>query len=1222
MTKHCLFFFSESRTIRFLLFCLMGLVALSIQATVKLPRIFADGMVLQREKPITVWGWGDAGQQISVALMADKPQNPTTSKPQNLRTSKPQNLKTSQPHNLKTIVSATAIVSADGTWQVTLPAWKAMGPLQLLVTETASGESLCLNDVWVGDVWLCSGQSNIDTDVERVYPQYPDEIDRDSTTRVRLFKVENEAVLEGVRNDVRSNGWTTLSKNRAWRFSALGYFLGKRMAERTGVVQGVVQSSWGGTPIESWMTREAVRHFDPRMAAEAEYYADDDLRRLSGEVNWRASQRWNQLLDESDPGIKGGWMNAELNDRRWARANQYQLPVQPVYGFCGTYWLRQHIHIDAAHAGEAAQLLLGTLVDADFTYLNGKQVGHTGYQYPPRRYQIPASLLREGDNVLTVRFVNRGMRPQFISEKPYRIVWADGTHQPLSEEWLVHDGTQMPNQPSMPTGYQNMAAATYNGMLAPLAPYALAGVVWYQGESNTGRAEVYEQQLLRMMADWRTLFHQAELPFVIVQLANFMAPSPQPQETGWARLRESQRRAALADPYAELAVAIDLGEANDIHPLRKKELAERVALCFDKLVFHSNVLLSPQPQNLRTSPLGPQGRLHSKAEQEPHNLTTSQSHNLTTSQPHNLTLTFDQPLAEGPVAGFEVADEKGKFHNVEALAVGNQVVIKATGQRVRYAWKNNPVEANCRAAKSGLPATPFEMELPQPRYANPVLWSDVPDPDVIRVGNEFYMVTTTMHLMPGAPIMRSTDLVNWQTVGYVFDRLTDSPKYDMREGTVYGRGQWATSLKYHKGKFYALFAPNDNPGGDTYICQAERAEGPWSIVSRLRHFHDATLFFDDDDRVYVFYGTGQMCELTADLKDVKPGSDCRLFERDADEKGLLESSRVIKHNGKYYLLMISWTGGHPRREVCYRADNIRGPYEKRVILETEFAGFGGVGQGTIVDDAEGNWYGMIFQDRGGVGRVLTLEPCRWVDGWPILGDEKGRIPETIDASWLATLKGVEDCSPAQPLTLSDDFSKKQLNLNWQWNHNPDNEAWSLTERAGWLRLRTSRVVENMYAAPNSISQRMEGPKCSATVAMDIAKLKDGDRAGFAAFNGHSGVLTVCRDGGETYLTLTEQLVSLTDREKQITKVDVEEKARVKLKAKKVWLRIDGDFNLHRDKATFFYSLDGKQWQSLGGEFQMRFDYTRLFMGTRYQIFCYATKQPGGWVDVDSFSYSR
>jgi len=211
---------------------------------------------------------------------------------------------------------------------------------------------------------------------------------------------------------------------------------------------------------------------------------------------------------------------------------------------------------------------------------------------------------------------------------------------------------------------------------------AVAGAVWYQGESNTGRAELYEQELTQLMAQWRERFQRPEMPFVIVQLANFMAPSAEPQETGWARLRDGQRRAAWADPRAELAVAIDLGEANDIHPLRKKELAERVAQGLDRLVFGSKAPLSPQPVDVKALADG------------------------------TMQVVMDQPLVEGVLRGFELAAADGKFHNAEAEASGTSIIIKGTGARVRYAWKNNPVEANCRARKTGLPATPFELEIP------------------------------------------------------------------------------------------------------------------------------------------------------------------------------------------------------------------------------------------------------------------------------------------------------------------------------------------------------------------------------------------------------------------------------------------------------------------------------------------------------------------------------
>ena len=339
-------------------------------------------------------------------------------------------------------------------------------------------------------------------------------------------------------------------------------------------------------------------------------------------------------------------------------------------------------------------------------------------------------------------------------------------------------------------------------------------------------------------------------------------------------------------------------------------------------------------------------------------------------------------------------------------------------------------------------------------FTNPVLWADLPDPDVIRVGDYFYMMSTTMHLMPGAPVMRSKDLINWELTGYVFDKLHETPKYDMEDGTVYGRGQWATSLRYHDGKFYVLFSPNDQPFR-SFIYTTEDPMKGWTLHSRMKHFHDSSLFFDDDGRVYVFSGTGELTELNPDLSGVKEGGvSMKLNVRDAEETGLLEGSRVLKHDGKYYLLMISWPNGEKRRQVCYRADKITGPYEKKVILCSDYGGFPYVGQGTIVDDAQGNWYGWIFQDRGAVGRVPTLSPCHWVDGWPMIGDAEGRVPTTMTLPWKADKK--------IPLVVSDEFSKGKMKLNWQWNHNPIDDAYTLTERKGFLRLKTNKVVKSIY----------------------------------------------------------------------------------------------------------------------------------------------------------------
>ncbi len=500
---------------------------------------------------------------------------------------------------------------------------------------------------------------------------------------------------------------------------------------------------------------------------------------------------------------------------------------------------------------------------------------------------------------------------------------------------------------------------------------------------------------------------------------------------------------------------------------------------------------------------------------------------------------------------------------------------------------------------------------------NPMLWADVPDPDVIRVGDYFYMVSTTMHLMPGCPVMRSTDLTNWEVISYVFDTLNDTPYYDLDGGTVYGKGQWATSLRYKNGTFYVLFSPNDNPYR-SYIYKTTDPAGKWDLICRTDHFHDSSLLLDDDGRVYVISGSGNLhlTELNPDLNGVKKDGVNQpiIIPQDEYSKGLHEGSRAIKYKGKYYIMVIAWPAGGARRQLCYRADKITGPYERQVVLMDQFAGFPYLAQGTIVDDASGNWWGVIFQDRGGVGRVLTLMPCDWKDGWPMLGDGNGKVP--------LTMKKPVAGSAVKAIVVSDDFQSAKMNINWQWNHNPDNSLWSLSEKPGYLRLRTGKVVKNLYEAPNTLTQRMEGPKCSGCVKIDLSKMKDGDVTGLGAFNGHSGLLSVKKENGKKCLELSKTQVNFRNDTKIIDNVEDSTLYRAALSGDEIYLRVNADFRLGQDVATFAYSEDGTTWTEIPAQFNMLFDYTRLFMGTKFAIYNYATKEPGGYVDVDYFRYDR
>ncbi len=510
---------------------------------------------------------------------------------------------------------------------------------------------------------------------------------------------------------------------------------------------------------------------------------------------------------------------------------------------------------------------------------------------------------------------------------------------------------------------------------------------------------------------------------------------------------------------------------------------------------------------------------------------------------------------------------------------------------------------------------PLKTEIQQSTpFTNPIMWADIPDLSVTRNGDDFYLISTTMHLMPGAPIMHSKDLVHWEMSSYVFQTLNDNSKYDLLDGTVYGRGQWASSIRYHKGKFYVLFSPNDEPFKSYIYSTDDPQKGDWKLITRTKHFHDASLFFDDDERVYVFT-SNKVFELSKDFKEVIGNQNgTEVFQRDAEENALLEGNQIIKRNGKYYMMMISWPRGKKRRQVVYRADKIDGPYEKKVILEDNFNGFPYVGQGALIDDKNDNWYALIFQDRGGVGRVPLLFNVKWENDWPVLGN-----------NGKTELHGEVPLSPFKAknhFTEGDDFSESKLKIQWQWNHNPINAAWSLTDRKGFMRLKTDRVVENLYLAPNSLTQRMEGPKSEGTISLDLKGMKDGDVAGLSAFNGDSGVLAVEQIGKEKFIVFSEQNVDLDPKTKEVLKVDKKETARIPLKGNQVYFRVDADFNLGKDVAQFSYSTDNKTWKIIASDYKMIFDYRKLFMGSKFLIFNYATKSKGGFVDVDYFDYKK
>ena len=456
--------------IRHLFWATLLVCSATMEAKVTMPQLFQNGMVLQRSKAIPVWGKADAGEDIVVTLNKKK-------------------------------VQTTA--DADGRWRVDLPKMKAGGPYVLAVKGEKS-EVTEINDVFIGDVWLLSGQSNIDVTIERVYPQYVDEIDHFSLDKVRLFRVQNETSTHGVKDDIRPTNinWKPLTKQNAWLFSAVGSFLGKRMFEKTGVPQGIIVNSWGGTPIEAWISMDSLMTDYPMLVKRVAFFQNDNYVRAQMQANGEASRRWNELLDKTD-GTQT-YPLSSYNDSDWQTINQNDWSWRGI----GSVWLRQHITIDKAHAGKPARLLLGTLYDQDVTFLNGKRIGSTGYQYPPRRYDIPEGMLQEGDNVIAIRFINKNGAVHFIPEKPYMLCFGDDRFSqnpmpkdviPLSPSWKFHLGAEMPPCPGGDVSLQNLPTTLYNAVLHPLAPYAISGIVWYQGESNTGNPAPYADYLKKLM---------------------------------------------------------------------------------------------------------------------------------------------------------------------------------------------------------------------------------------------------------------------------------------------------------------------------------------------------------------------------------------------------------------------------------------------------------------------------------------------------------------------------------------------------------------------------------------------------------------------------------------------------------------------------------------------------------------------------------------------------
>ncbi|WP_173475321.1 family 43 glycosylhydrolase [Fibrobacter succinogenes] len=485
---------------------------------------------------------------------------------------------------------------------------------------------------------------------------------------------------------------------------------------------------------------------------------------------------------------------------------------------------------------------------------------------------------------------------------------------------------------------------------------------------------------------------------------------------------------------------------------------------------------------------------------------------------------------------------------------------------------------------------------------NPIMYVDSPDPSIVRVDDAYYMVTTTMHFAPGVPVFKSTDLAQWRTVGYAYQTLSNGNNISLNGGQdAYGKGSWASSIRYHKGFFYVL-TPSYTTNRTHLYKTADVENGPWSEV-QLPFYHDPSLFFDDDGTVWVFYGSGDQIsyvQLNDDASGVKAGGksgkvggvSVNQVTGTNNYYVQQEGSHMEKVNGEYYLFTISWPAGKSRSEIVYRSKNLLSGFSGRYFLSDN-----GVAQGGIFDTPDGKWYALLFRDSGPVGRMSHLVPMEWKDGWPV-PTSGSKAPATIDLP--------ESPLPGYGMVTSDDFDSDVLPLEWQWNHNPDNKNWSLTANPGFLRITTGRTDSRIVNAKNTLTQRSFGPKSSGRTLVDGKGMKDGDMAGLVALQDDKGFVALAKDGGSYKVVMYS---GNKDRESLVKSENLSDS--------KVYLRIDFDLPIDRGTAYFYYSTDGNTWTKIGNDVKLNYD-LHMFVGVRWGLFNFATKTAGGYADFDWF----
>ena len=645
----------------FILFTL--LVATPVFANVRVPALIGDNMVLQRDRKIRIWGWAEPNERVTVAIGKDQ---------------------------------TSAVTDSSGRWQALVGPLKTGDPLELKIT---GNNTLTFKNILVGEVWVCSGQSNMEWPLINTKNGAQD-VAQANFPEIRLFTVQ-KATASAPLDDVKGQ-WAAATPENAGQFSAVAYYFGRELYQKLKIPVGLIHTSWGGTPAEAW-TDHATLASSPEFQPILDRYQTrlKDLPQQREEYERRLAEwtKTNLYLDQGNNGEALGYADLSTSVQDWKPMTLPQFFETAGLKMDGAIWFRKEVQVPEGWAGHDLQLNLAAIDDFDTTYFNGKRIGGVGSETPnsyivQRQYKVPAGLVKPGRNVIAVRVFDSAGEGGF-GPGPMTLTMANAAPVQLAGEWQYKIELQLaPKDPDWgarpeapgPTN-QNSPSVLYNAMLAPLTPYAIRGAIWYQGESNAGRAYQYRTLFPAMIRNWRSAWGEGDFPFYFVQLANFQQVKPDPGDSDWAELREAQTL-TLKEPATGMAVIIDIGEANDIHPRNKLDVGHRLALW---------ALANTYKQSVEFS-----GPVFSSYKVEGDKVRVKFSH----------TAGQLKTADGGAPKGFAIAGDDHKFVWAESRIDGDSVVLWSKDVTkpvaVRYAWADNPVTNLYN--KEGLPAVPFRTD--------------------------------------------------------------------------------------------------------------------------------------------------------------------------------------------------------------------------------------------------------------------------------------------------------------------------------------------------------------------------------------------------------------------------------------------------------------------------------------------------------------------------------